>query len=44
LASENLDAQFGDGLDPVLLQDLPKATIDEAASAKTVVTLTGRPT
>jgi len=41
LGSDNLDAQFGDGLDPVLLQALPKATIDEAASAKTVVTLTG---
>jgi NADH-quinone oxidoreductase subunit G len=41
LGSDNLDAQFGDGLDPVLLQALPRATIDEAASAATVVTLTG---
>jgi NADH-quinone oxidoreductase subunit G len=41
LRSDNLDAQFGDGLDPVLIQSLPKATIDEASSAKTVVTLTG---
>jgi NADH-quinone oxidoreductase subunit G len=41
LGSDNLDAQFGDGLDPVLLQALPRATIDETASAKTVVTLTG---
>ena len=41
LASEHLDAQFGDGLDPVLLQALPKATIDEATNATTVVTLTG---
>ncbi len=41
LGSEHLDAQFGDGLDPVVLQALPKATIDEAAAAKTIVTLTG---
>ena len=41
LVSENLDAQFGDGLDPVLLQTLPLATIDEAAAAPVVVTLTG---
>jgi NADH-quinone oxidoreductase subunit G len=41
LGSENLDAQFGDGLNAVLLQGLPKATIDEAANAKTVVTLSG---
>ncbi|MFZ1063614.1 MAG: NADH-quinone oxidoreductase subunit NuoG [Acidimicrobiales bacterium] len=41
LGSDNLDAQFGDGLDPVLLQALPRATIDEAASASTVVTLAG---
>jgi NADH-quinone oxidoreductase subunit G len=41
LASENVDAQYGDGLDPGLLQALSKATIDEAASACTVVTLTG---
>ncbi len=41
LGSENIDAQFNDGLDPVLLQALPKATIDDAANATTVVTLTG---
>ncbi len=41
LGSGHVDAQFGDGLDPVLIQALPKATIDEAANAKTVVTLTG---
>jgi NADH-quinone oxidoreductase subunit G len=41
LGTENIDAQYGDGLDPALLQALPKATIDEAASAATVVTLTG---
>ena len=41
LASEHLDAQYGDGLDATLIQALPKATIDEAANAATVVTLTG---
>ena len=41
LGSDNIDAQFGDGLDPVLVQALPRATIDEAAGAATVVTLTG---
>jgi NADH-quinone oxidoreductase subunit G len=41
LGTDNIDAQFGDGLDAALMQALPKATIDEAASACTVVTLTG---
>jgi NADH-quinone oxidoreductase subunit G len=41
LASDNIDAQYGDGLDPALLQALPKATIDEAANARVVVTLSG---
>ncbi len=41
LGSENIDAQYGDGLDAVLVQALPKATIDEAAAACTVVTITG---
>jgi NADH-quinone oxidoreductase subunit G len=41
LGSENLDAQYADGLDGALLQALPKATIDEAANALVVVTLTG---
>jgi NADH-quinone oxidoreductase subunit G len=41
LHSENIDSQYGDGLDGALLQSLPRATIDEAASAKVVVTLTG---
>jgi NADH-quinone oxidoreductase subunit G len=41
LVSENLDAQYGDGLDPVLLQGLAKATINDASNAKVVVTLTG---
>ena len=41
LRTENIDAQYGDGLDPVLVQALPRATIDEAANAAVVVTLTG---
>ncbi len=41
IGTENLDAQFGDGLDPVLLQTLPLATIDDAASAPVVVTMSG---
>ena len=41
LASDHMDAQYGDGLDGALLQALPKATIDEAANARVVVTLTG---
>jgi len=39
--SEHLDAQFGDGFDPALLAALPRATIDEAANARCVVTLSG---
>ncbi|MGC2174559.1 MAG: NADH-quinone oxidoreductase subunit NuoG [Acidimicrobiales bacterium] len=41
LGSDHIDAQFGDGLDGGLLQALPKATIDDAANARVVVTLTG---
>jgi NADH-quinone oxidoreductase subunit G len=41
LHSEHVDAQFGDGLDPLLVQALARATIDEAANARCVVTLTG---
>ena len=41
LATEHVDAQYGDGLDATLIQALPKATIDEAANAATVVTITG---
>ena len=41
LGSEHLDAQYGDGLDAALLQALPRATIDEMASASTIVTITG---
>ena len=41
LRTEHIDAQYGDGLDPALLQALPRATIDDAAKARVVVTLTG---
>ncbi len=41
LHSNHVDAQFGDGLDGALLQALPQATIDDAANARVVVTLTG---
>jgi hypothetical protein len=38
LASDHVDAQYGDGLDGALLQALPRATIDDAANARVVVT------
>ncbi len=41
LGTDHIDAQYGDGLDAALLQALPRATIDEAANARVVVTLTG---
>ena len=41
LGTDHVDAQYGDGLDAALLQALPRATIDEAANARVVVTLTG---
>ncbi len=41
VGTENIDVQFGDGLDPVLVQALPLATIDDAANAPVVVTMTG---
>jgi NADH-quinone oxidoreductase subunit G len=41
LGTDNLDAQYGDGLDPALLASVPRATIDEAAAACTVVLVTG---
>src|ERR1700722_5971365 len=41
LGTEHIDAQYGDGLNAALLQALPRATIDEAANARVVVTLTG---
>jgi NADH-quinone oxidoreductase subunit G len=39
LDSANLDAQYGDGLDGGLLHALARATIDDAANAKVVVTI-----
>jgi NADH-quinone oxidoreductase subunit G len=41
LRTDHIDAQYGDGLDGALLQALPRATIDEAANARVVVTLCG---
>jgi NADH-quinone oxidoreductase subunit G len=41
LGSDHLDAQYGDGLSGALLQSIPRATIDEAANARVVVTLAG---
>jgi len=41
LRTENIDAQYGDGLDGELMQALPRATIDEAVAACTLVTLCG---
>jgi len=41
LRTDHIDAQYGDGLSAALIQALPRATIDEAAKARVVVTLTG---
>ena len=41
LASDSLDAQYGDGLDGALLHALPRATIDDASRARVLVTLSG---
>ncbi len=41
LGTDNLDAQYGDGLDATLLASLSRATIDEAAAACTIVLLCG---
>jgi NADH-quinone oxidoreductase subunit G len=41
LGSNNLDAQFGDGLDGALMRALPAATIDQVSRASTIVTLCG---
>jgi NADH-quinone oxidoreductase subunit G len=41
LHSNHLDAQFDDGLDVALIQALPAASVDDAAKARVVVTLTG---
>ena len=41
VGTDSVDAQLGDGLDPALISALPRATIDEAASACTVLVLSG---
>ena len=41
LGTDSVDAQLGDGLPAELVLSLPRATIDEACSARTVVLLTG---
>ncbi len=41
LGTDNIDAQYGDGLDGALVASLPRATIDEMAAACTVVLLSG---
>ena len=39
LGTDNVDAQLGDGLEPSVLLGLPRATIDEAAAATTLILL-----
>ncbi|HXA33909.1 MAG TPA: NADH-quinone oxidoreductase subunit NuoG [Acidimicrobiales bacterium] len=41
LGTDSVDAQLGDGLPPELVLGLPRATIDQAATADTVVLLSG---
>ncbi len=41
LRTDNIDAQYGDGIDGALIASLPRATIDDAAHARVVVTLAG---
>ena len=41
LGTDSVDAQLGDGLPAELVLSLPRATIDEACSARTVLLLTG---
>ncbi len=41
LGTDSVDAQLGDGLPAEVVLGLPRATIDQAASADTVITLTG---
>src|SRR5579872_4491014 len=41
IGTDNVDAQLGDGLPAEVVLGLPRATIDEACSARCVVTLTG---
>jgi NADH-quinone oxidoreductase subunit G len=41
LGTDSVDAQLGDGLPPEFVLGLPRATIDQAATADTVVLLSG---
>ncbi len=41
LGTDSVDAQLGDGLPAEMVLGLPRATIDQAASADTVILLTG---
>ncbi len=41
IGTDSVDAQLGDGLPADLVLGLPRATIDEAASAPLLITLTG---
>ena len=41
LGTDNVDAQLGDGLPAEVVLGLPKATIDDACSASTIILLTG---
>jgi len=41
IGTDNIDAQYGDGIDAHLVQALPRATLDEVATACTVVVLSG---
>jgi NADH-quinone oxidoreductase subunit G len=41
VATDSVDAQLGDGLDPALVAALPRATIDDAVGARTVLLLAG---
>ena len=41
LGTDSVDAQLGDGLDPSVVLGLPRATINEAADACTLIVLSG---
>ncbi len=41
LGTDSVDAQLGDGLPAEVVLGLPRATIDQAAEARTVILLTG---
>jgi NADH-quinone oxidoreductase subunit G len=41
VGTDSVDAQLGDGLDALLVSSLPRATIEDAVSARTVVVVSG---